>query len=369
MACGKPPDPDARTAPRSFGHPGIAFVHAALKDTEAVIASQAPGEAVDAALARAARAVDRAIRDGLPPKIVGQLQGRLDHLQGFAQTRMRDNVAQPARPRGIQERGTSVAWAARRFWNGSARRNAGTVARALTTKEHWASKKYKQTLLKLVEQNARIPDNYRAQLPEDVARVLSVCPDAAGLVKAMTLRGQGRPLGSSAKLGSDSNVALGSAYELIGTSALIRSVSTPVNGGPRLYIDPARDDVSFGAKSTINREMNRLGVIELPTRRTIESDLRIGRGDLLSGYREIGVDFKHSSQGVRHASEDLRSQVVHVARAIRHGDIDEFHFATNGKFGDSFRTVVEAANEELRASGHTIIACHEYVTTIPQPLI
>lgn len=372
MACGKPPDPDARTAPSLFSHPSVGPATAALNEAESIIASQPPGALVDRAIARAERMLEHAVRDGLQGKVVHRLQGRLDHLKGFARTRMRDNVYQEAKPRDIHEKGASPEWAAKRFWEGSAKRNAPTVIAALETKDpkhHWRSKEFKETLLKLVEQNARIPERYREQLPQDVARVLRVCPDAAGLVKAMTLRGQNHPIGSHSKLGSDSNTAIGSAYELMGTAALIGKVSTPVNGGPKLCIDPAFDKVTFGPKSIINREMNRLGIIELPTRRTIESDIRIGHSDLINGYREIGVDFKHSKEAVRHASEDLKNQVVNVAKAIRHGEIHEYHFVTNGRFADSFRQVVDTANEELKASGYSPIACHEYVTTLPPTLL
>ena len=185
----------------------------------------------------------------------------------------------------------------------------------------------------------------------------------------MTLRGQNGPLGSRAKLGSDSNAAIGSAYELMGTAALIGKVSTPVNGGPTLFINAGFDKVTFGPKSTINREMTKLGFVEPPTRRSIECDIRIGRPNLLGVYREIGVDFKHSKEETKHASADLKNQVENVIKAIRHGEIHEYHFVTNGKFGTSFRKVIDAANEELKASGFSAIACHEYVLTVPPRLL
>lgn len=368
MACGKPPDPDSRTAPSPFDHPSVGPAAALLKDVEYVISTQPPGAAVDAAIAKAERMLEYARRDGVQERALQKLNGRLAHLKGFAQTRLRDNVYQSAKPRDIGEKPTSPEWVAKHFWEGSANRNAPTVIKALETNDHWRSKEFKNTLLDLVEQNARIPAKYREQLPHDVARVLRQCPDAAGLVKAMTLRGQTSPLGSHSKLGSNANTALGSAYELMGTAALIGKVSVPVNGGPKLCIE-VLDHVAFGIKSTINREMNRLGKIDLPSRRTIESDIRIGRSDLLNGYREIGVDFKHSKAGVRYASKDLKSQVKGVERAIRHGEIHEYHFVTNGRFGESFREEVESANEKLKASGCSLIACHEYVTTISPPIL
>lgn len=365
MACGKPPNPDARTSATPLSHPIVAPVAAALKEAESIISSQPPGAVVDAAIVRAERILQNAIGNGVKEGDAHKLQSRLDHLKAFAKTRMLDNVYQSAKPRSIHKQGASTEWAAKQFWEESAKRNAPILIRALETKDHWLSREYKKCLLRLVEQNSRIPERYREQLPHDVACVLRVCPDAAGLVKAMTLRGQNTPIGSRAKLGSDSNAAIGSAYELMGTAALIEKVSTPVNGGPKLSINAALDTVTFGPKSTINREMNRLGIIELPTRRTIESDIRIGRFDRLAGYREIGVDFKHSMKGIRHASADLKNQVENVTKAIRHGELDEYHFVTNGKFATSFLKIIDSANEELKASGHNPIACHEYVTTVP----
>jgi hypothetical protein len=113
--------------------------------------------------------------------------------------------------------------------------------------------------------------------------------------------------------------------------------------------------------------MNRLGAMEMPTRRTIECDVLIARSTLLEGYREIGIDFKHGSNGQpRYASDDLRNQVENVARAIRHGQLHEYHFVTNTTFGSSFREVVAAANAEI---GHTLIGLHEHVTSVPSRLI
>lgn len=72
-----------------------------------IISSQPPGTAVDAAIGRAERMIEQALRDGLNERVVQKLQGRLDHLKGFAQTRMRDNVYQSAKPRSIQEKGAA----------------------------------------------------------------------------------------------------------------------------------------------------------------------------------------------------------------------------------------------------------------------
>jgi len=157
----------------------------------------------------------------------------------------------------------------------------------------------------------------------------------------------------------------------MGTAALTRKVSTPVNGGLKLYIDPIRDIVTFGDKSTINRQINGdTGAMERPTRKTIECDIRIAR-KTLTEYREIGVDFKHVKEArTKYASEDLRNQVENVVKALQQGQLHEYHFVTNGRFGDSFRHVIDATNETLVKEGYNPIACHEFVSSVARdPLL
>jgi hypothetical protein len=295
-----------------------------------------------------------------------RLESHLQKLKNLAQSRMRDNVSRSAPILHVGEKVASANWVMKAFSEDSAKRNAPRVIRTLENSDHWQSKEYKKLLFRMIEGNTRIPREYKEQLPRDVARVLRLCPSAAGIVKAMTLRGQRTPLASHGKLGSDANSAIGSAYELMGTAALSRKVSTSVNGGPALYIDPAFDKVTFGAKSNINRQVSRLGLIEMPSRKTVESDVVIGRKTLTS-YREIGIDFKHAGEArPRYASQDLRNQVDNVVWAIRHGQLDEYHFVTNSTFGSSFREVIDVANSEL---GHNLIGCHEHVTSVPPGLL
>lgn len=364
MACGKPPDPDKITPPRPPGHPLTQPTLAALRQVEDTIARKGPSRDVDESMAWAQRLLSRAIAHGVRGAELKRLEARFDQLTGFAQSRLRDNVPAPASIRSAHTKSVPGDWVMRNFSEAAARRNAPTVIRALETDQHWRSRAYKDQILRMVEGNSRIPREYQNQLPKDVARVLRACPSAAGIVKAMTLRGQRTPLASRAKLRSDSNSAIGSAYELMGTAELTRSVSKSVNGGPPLYVDVGIDVVTFGAKSVINTQLSRWGMISPPSRRTVESDLRIGR-PTLTRYKEIGVDFKHGKDArPRYASADLRSQVENVVRAIQHGDMDEFHFVTNGTFGTSFREVIDRANDTLRETRATAISLHEHVTSV-----
>jgi hypothetical protein len=366
MACAKPPNPERITPPSPLRHPAAAPTVAAIQHAESLVENNPPGKAIDDAISRCEQLLRNAAA-GLSAEVRDRLAARIESLKGFAQSRMRDTVVGQPTTRRMGQKGLSTDQVLKDFSSATAKENAPTVIRALESKDHWRSKEYKQQIIRLIEGNARIPDSYKEQLPRDIAAVLRVCPNAAGIVKAMTLRGQRTPLASSSKLASNSNAAVGSAYELMGTAALLRHTSTAVNGGPSLRIEPLIDIVTFGDKSNMNRQMSRLGVIEMPSRRTIECDVLIGRSTLLEGYREIGIDFKHSSEAKpRYASEDLKNQVENVVRAIRHGQLDEYHFVTNTTFGTSFREVVDAANSEL---GHTLIGCHEYVTSVQPSLL
>jgi len=341
-------------------------VLAAIRDTEDRIRLNPPGASVDDSIRRTERLLSSAISSGISRADQERLEGQLRNLKNLAQSRMRDNVGGSAPMRHVGEKVASVGWVMKAFSEESAKRNAPRVIRALENRDHWQSKEYRELLIRMIQGNARIPQEYREQLPHDVAKILRLCPNGAGIVKAMTLRGQRTPLASPGKLGSDANSAIGSAYELMGTSALIGKISTPVNGGPKLIIDAAVDTIFFGNKSNINRQVSSLGLIEMPTRKTIESDVLIQRNTLTS-FREIGIDFKHGGEArPRYASADLRNQVDNVVWAIRHGQLDEFHFVTNTTFGTSFREVIDAANNDL---GHKMIGCHEHVTSIPPGLL
>jgi hypothetical protein len=360
MACAKPPNPDRITPPSPLGHPMVHPVLAALRDTEDRIRLNPPGVSADNSIRRTERLLQSAISSGISKADQERFEGRLHNLKNLAQSRMRDNVGGAAPMRRVGEKVASVGWVMNAFSEDSAKRNAPRVIRALENRDHWQSKEYRELLIRMIEGNARIPQEYREQLPHDVAKILRICPNGAGIVKAMTLRGQRTALASPGKLGSNANSAIGSAYELMGTAALIGKVSTPVNSGPKLIIDPAQDEIFFGNKSNINRQVDKLGLITMPTRKTIESDVMIQRSTLTS-FREIGIDFKHGGEArPRYASEDLRNQVDNVVWALRCGQLDEYHFVTNSTFGSSFREVIDAANREL---GHSAIGCHEYVTS------
>jgi hypothetical protein len=230
---------------------------------------------------------------------------------------------------------------------------------------NWAAKEMRSDLIKIVESSGNIPEAYKQQLHHDLAVVLQMCPHAGGLVTELTDRGQRRATGSMSKLGSKGNAGVGSAYELMGAAALANTVHSPSNSGaPDLFISVGNDIITFGDKSYLNGRRGDSGDWRSPARSTVECDLRIGRSTI-DGYREIGIDFKHRAEmGTTYSSENLVNQVEAVASVIKDGQLDEFHFVTNGTFGGSFPAKVAEVNAELVGLGLTPIGIHERVTTL-----
>ena len=355
------------TAASPVGDPVKQATFATLKDAELTVRYQPPGKAIDDALARAERAVARAVAARLPENELQKLRNQLVNLKGLAQSRLRDNVLWPADPRRINQKQPESEYLAGKFSKLAAKRNLSTVVNALESETHWASKDFKQALLRMIEGNERLPDKYRESLPRDVAAVLRACPHAAGLVKELTFRGQRGATGSRSKLGSNSNSAVGSAYEIMGTAALTSKVFSPSNpGAPKLWIWSGHDNIGFGPKYYPNRTLMDDGKTwDKLTRQSVEADLLIQKSSLLDGIREIGVDFKHVKEaGTRYSSAYHKNQVENVEKVIRQDLLQEYHFVTNGTFSASFKSEIDTANSRLVKDGLTPIAYHEYVSTM-----
>jgi hypothetical protein len=169
MACGKPPNPARMTPASPVSHPTRHL--AVLREAERVVENNPPGKAVDDAIGWATRVVVAARNtQTLDSVTLERLEATLEHIKGFAQARMKDNAYSPAGRRGAHEKPTSAKFVKENFWEGSAARNAPTVRRALTDKTHWRSKEYGDVLMRLVEGNARIPDEYKKSFQRTLLR-------------------------------------------------------------------------------------------------------------------------------------------------------------------------------------------------------
>ncbi len=350
MACANPPNPDNITPPTELRHPEALSAAEVIRGLTEMVRDYPAGAKIQMAFERAQFELEKAQKAFVPAGEIARLEELVRSLKGEAHRDLRD--ALPPNPM------FGKTTAASKF-------NVATTIKALESSDHWASKEYRANLIATIERNGRIPKEYKEQLHKDVADVLKICPQAGGLVRELTLRGQRGATGSASKLGSNSNAAIGAAYEVMGTAALIDKVSRPVNAGaPTLYISKIKDHVAFGPKSyTEGRSED--GVHWQPSpRRTVESDVHIGRPEL-DGWREIGIDFKHTKEMARkYATEDLKKQVEGVVDVLSTGVLHEYHFVTNGTFAQSFRDVIADANAELTKRGATLIGLHEYVSTL-----
>lgn len=354
MACAKPPNPNYQTRPAPLRHPTVESARACLRQVGSALRSLSPGKELDRQMERAQRALERARNAGVHGKLLCSLEGQLGHLQDQAKGRLRDAVSGPATPQRKGERPPKPTEISRHWSAKSAERLAPTVQRALTDKSHWHHEEITDRLAKYITGNDKLSKDYKEQLSRDVAEVLRVTPNALGLVKEATLRGQRQPLASKGKLGTGT----GTAYEIMGTAALIRNGSKATNTGKLLTITPGVDRVDFGDKISLNREGNE----SASPRSSIERDTSLWKK---IGGREIGIDFKHVQSGGSYGDKgELKGQVDGVVRAIQHGQIHEYNFVTNGHFAPGFMKVINEANEKLTETGGPPISCHEYVSTV-----
>jgi len=330
MACGKPPSPGSMTRPTPLRHPTVMPFVAILQDVEAIVRYYAPSERIDDAIKRAERAVERANRLGFSYRpsehALKLLWDKLELVKREARHRLLDNVPAPAKPLREGQKSVTAEQVVDWFSVGAAKRNAPTVIRALESPSHWLSKSYEKRLVTLVEGRDTVPEEHRERLGVDVATILRRFPDAAGLVKQLTVRDQRGSIRPNAEYARNAHSAIGSAYELIATASLTRSAgSSPVNvGAPVLHTDGLKYkyDITFGSRSNTVRMQNQdTTTLSAKSRNMSESDLRtremnenvtnrkvlrlpsIRRSGLFSGGRLM------NSISLRTASSTLRSKL------------------------------------------------------------
>lgn len=350
MACGNPPDPDHMTPPEDVRQPILQPASLGLREIQDAVRHARGGKELDALMNRASRLVARAGGQ--------QLREQFQRLEQEAEARARQLAAGITTPRSSNARSPAES-----VENISAARSAPFVRDALDNPKHFMHDKMSSRLIEYVRGNQQIGSAYRNQLPKDIAEVLRVTPNALGLVNRAYYRGQKQPLASQSKLGRGT----GYVYEIMGTAALIRQTSQPANkGGRPLSIQPGVDRVDHGIKLQGRYFDDRRELYQ--SRKTIEADIIIKR----PGTADIAVDFKHAKDGGSVSDKDgreatkrgesaLATQLFGIKGALQTGEIEEFHFATNGRFSDAFRDAVSNTNRELAQSGDAPISLHEHV--------
>lgn len=187
-------------------------------------------------------------------------------------------------------------------------------------------------------------------VPKALVRMMEAYGDPVGLsTRFPTYRGKGATswlddMASKSK-------GNGPAYEMVGSVALMAQGSTDSLTGSSLQLFPL-DQPTFGEKI----------IAKYVGESTVEADLMITRGNALSGYDMIGVDFKFRSSGSYYAPTDFERQLSGVVSSLRDGQLTEFHFVSNTTFAGNFREAVIQANKQLEQSSCTQIRLHENVT-------
>jgi len=238
------------------------------------------------------------------------------------------------------------------------------VSYPLRDPTHPAHEVFSKYVLRNVVGNESIPSEYKEKLPAAIAKIATITPDALGLVKPARLRGlRAGAIDDSGKLGHRTK-GDAFAYELLGTGTLISIGSIASDTGQGLKIDGATDRVDLGIKLQASFAGTETVLPGQPRRGTVEADLFISRSaHFLSDTKYIGVDFKHSRSGGTYSGEIETEQLKGIKVAIKTGQIDEFHFVTNGRFSQSVKDHVAELNDELLDAGlsENFIALHEKV--------
>lgn len=253
------------------------------------------------------------------------------------------------------------------------------VSYPLTDPKHPAHKVFMDVILKNVAENESIDHSYKSALPKAIVEIARLTPNIMGLVQPA------RGVGSTALRKNLVHKRVGDAfaYELLGTAALIRKTATEKlgskssNGANSLSIFPTdrvdlgvrfQADYGFDGKGHgLHRPASRSIHSPRQFRRSFEADLLIHRKDEAGSFFAVGVDFKHTRHygAYKGSSTERWSQIKAIANGIMTGDIDEYHFVTNGHFHQQFRNDVDHMNRKLMESDPSLkvppIGMHERV--------
>lgn len=239
------------------------------------------------------------------------------------------------------------------------------AAAILNDKSHPFFKAAIHYVLRNVAGNESIPKSYKEILPEAVATISKINYEVLGLAKPnRSLWGTGKtgsiPRGlvktpdinsweknrkdgkPADRTGIDDKGKLGHktqgaafAAELIVTAAIIKGGSTAGNAkgdvGTLKILKGDRLDMGIRLKASYKGADS---VIKQPERATVEADSFIQKdGGLMGNAKCIGIDVKYSKSKTYGSGKVEQTQLDGLIVAIQTGQIHEFHFVTNKKFG------------------------------------
>jgi hypothetical protein len=214
-------------------------------------------------------------------------------------------------------------------------------------------------VLRNVAGNESIPDAYKEILPEAVATISKINSEILALAKPTRSQGHENTgsiprglvktpdINSWEKIRKDGKPAdrtgideklehktQGSAFaaELIVTAAIIKCGSIAGNAkGCKGKLEIHKTDrLDMGIRLQASYK-GAHDVIKQPERGTVEADSFIQRGKM--NPRNIGIDVKHSKSSTYGSGKVEQEQLEGLVVAIQTGEIHEFHFVTNKRFG------------------------------------
>jgi hypothetical protein len=200
--------------------------------------------------------------------------------------------------------------------------------------------------------NPHLQDDMAATLPKALQTIMKRDPTATGLFEGVREK-------ESSWIGNLKNSASGSANGIAFEVLASASLCNRETGGLKIsYQDRLsfgqKFQASYGPQDTIPvTDGKAASFFQQPHRTTVEADLLITRHTIWS-YREIAVDFKHSTG----KAQIDKTQLEGVAVALKTGDVDEFHFVSNTSYASDVIEEVDRLNRELREANCPEIKLH-----------
>ncbi|MBN1182401.1 MAG: hypothetical protein JXB49_08955 [Bacteroidales bacterium] len=197
--------------------------------------------------------------------------------------------------------------------------------------------------------NPKLSDDMVRTMPGALEKILKQTPDVMGLFSSA------RPKASS-WIGNLKNSAEGKAngcaWEVNMTSQLIDRKIT--NENKKSLSVHELDRIDFGLKFEASYGMKgpirvtdglQSELFQQPGRVTVEADLLITRPVGIFDFKQIGVDYKYTSDENKHTIS--RSQLEGIWVALQTGALDEFNFVGNYEFDNATKKDVADINNKI----------------------